>query len=910
MRLKFLLITLFTITIGFAQEKATLTGVLTDKDLNGEPLPFANVNVKGTPIATTSDETGNYTLSVPVGEQTIVFSFLGYETKEVVLTFTAGETQTLNQELGSTSVQLNDIVIEQQVSREKETALLNQQRDAIEIKQAIGSQELSRKGIGDVATAVAKTSGVSKQEGSNNVYVRGLGDRYNSTSMNGLPIPSNDPEKKNIFLDIFTTDIVDFISIDKVYAPRIFGDFAGGNVDITSKEYRGNGMLEISLGGKANTNALSKSGEFYLQDGPGKFGFTNSKYPSNALTGFNFTNSLNPVKESPYAGSFGFKAGESYNIGENGKLNLFATANYSNSYDFREGINQNVSAQGAKIKSFNQERFQYSTNTTGMFNAAYRINDKNKISYNFLFVNSSDQFRDQFAGFIRDIAENDNGLVQRATYVKNSLAINQLLGSHTIDDKTKFDWGLSYNTVKGDMPDRTQNTLRNNGDGWAIAQITTTDNHRYFQSLTEDELAAKVSVTRKFGVDENGEAKGNITAGYAGRFKQRDFEAIQFNYRLRGDALGTIVDPNNLDAFFNSTNYNNGVFSIESFAGMTPQTYGGDQDIHAGFANADYKLTSKLTASVGLRFERVTQTVRWQTQLEPTPSSNTFNRNEFLPSAILKYELNDKHNLRFAASKTYTLPQFKERSPFVYEDVTEVKFGNPFLYPSTDYNVDFKWEYFPEKDELFSATVFGKLIENPMAEVNLASSTNDISWVNISDQGTVVGIEVEARKNLFSFDSEFTNKFTAGFNASYMKTNQDLDAEKVREETNGRLNTNFTDSKSGFAGASDFLLNADVSYTNNWNADSGITATVMYSYYSDRLYALGIEEKGNLVDKGMGALDFVVKTRLGRHIGVDLVTRNLLNPEFQRIQENPSGHVPAVTFKRGAYIGLGVTYKL
>jgi len=910
MKLKLLVITLLTFVMGLAQEKATVTGKVTDKDMGGESLPFASVAVKGTSISANTDENGTYTLSVPAGTSTIVFSFLGYETAEIEVTLAAGETKTLDQVLGSTSVQLTDVVIEKQVSRERETALLLQQKNAIEMKQNIGAQELSRKGVGDVATAVAKTSGISKQEGSNNVYVRGLGDRYNSTSMNGLPVPSNDPEKKNIFLDIFTTDIVDVISIDKVYSTRLFGDFAGGNVDIMSKEYRGNGMLEVSVGSKLNTNALSKSGEFYLQDGPSKLGFKNYSYSPNALNAYTFKNSLTPQKESPYAGSIGFKAGESYEIGEQGRLNLFATANFSNSYDYREGLNQTVSAQDATINSYDQERFQYSTNTTGMFNAAYRLNNNNKISYNFLLVNSSNQFRDTFNGTIRDIAEQDNGLIQRGTYIKNTLMINQLLGNHKIDSLTTIDWGASYSKVLSDMPDRTQNTLRITDGTWNLAQVNTTDNHRYNQKLDEDELAAKLSATRQFGGDVDGQARGNLTVGYNGRFKKRDFEAIQFNFRLTQASLAQAIDPDNLDALFNTTNYGNGAFTIEAYAGMIPQTYSGDQNIHAAFANADYKLTEKLTASVGLRYERIKQTVTWRTQFDPVGRSDTFNKNEFLPNLIFKYELNDKQNLRFAASKTYTLPQFKERSPFIYEDINEVKFGNFDLNPSTDYNVDFKWEFFPEKDELFSAAVFGKLIQDPIAEINLASSTNDISWVNISDQGTVIGVEIEARKNILAFESEFTNKLSFGFNASYMKTKQDLDAEKVRSDSNGRLNINPTNSTSGFTGASDFLVNADISYNKDWSIDGGITATIMYSHYSDRLYAIGTQQKGNLVDKGMGALDFVLKSRLGRHFGVDLVTRNLLNPTFERVQENAGGDVPVVTFKRGAYIGLGVTYKL
>jgi TonB-dependent receptor len=907
MKLKFLLIALFVFTLGFAQNKGTVTGTVTDKDMNNEPLPFTSIVVKGSPISTTADENGTYTISVPEGAQTLIFSFLGYESKEIPVTVVANETITVNEILASTSVQLTDVIIEKQVSREKETALLLQQKNAIEMKQNIGAQELSRKGIGDVATAVAKTAGISKQEGSNNVYVRGLGDRYNSTSMNGLPVPSNDPEKKNIFLDIFTTDIVDYISIDKVYNTRLFGDFAGGNVDIISKEYRGNGMFEVSVGSKINTNAIGKAGEFKLQDGPSKTGFKNFDYAPNALEAYTFKNKLNAQDESMTPGNIGFKAGKIVNIGEEGKLSLFGTANFSNGYEYREGVNQNISAQGAPLKAFNQERFQYTTNTTGMFNAAYRLNSKNKISYNLLFVNSSDQTRDTYTGFIRDLAD-EGGIVQRGTYTKNALMINQLIGAHTIDSLTTVDWGVSYNTVKGDMPDRTQTTVKNTADGIRIAQNNQTDNHRYFQNLTEDELAANLSVTRKIGgTMDNGESKGKITAGYQGRFKKRDFEAIQFNYNNTGTGRLVPVDPNNLDAYFNAANYNN-YFTIAAYAFMTPQSYTGDQKIHAGYVNADYRLTPKLIASLGLRYEKVEQKVDFVTQFRS--GSNTLNRDEFLPNLILKYELDDKNNLRFAASKTYTLPQFKERSPFIYEDVTEIKFGNEYLYSSKDYNVDFKWEFFPERDELISATVFGKYIQDPIAEVNVSSSTNDISWVNIGDKGTVYGVEVEVKKNLFTFESDFTNKLSAGLNVAYMKTKQDIDPAKVSRDTQGRLNLNVNDATSDFTGASDLLINADVSYTKDWDADRGITATIMYSYYSDRLYALGIEQKGNLVDKGMGSLDMVFKTRLGRHFGIDLVGRNLLNPQFERVQQNAGGDIPVVQFKRGAYIGLGLTYKL
>ncbi|MBK0371080.1 TonB-dependent receptor [Flavobacterium agrisoli] len=907
---RFLFITLFLCGISFAQTKGTIKGTLTDKEMNNETLPFANIVVKGTNYNANSDLDGKYSISVPAGKYTLQFSFVGYETVEVPVTVKANETITINQTLSSGGYTLDDVVIQTTVNRQKESALLLDQKNAVEIKQSIGAQELSRKGVGDVAAAVVKTAGVSKQEGNNNIYVRGLGDRYNSTSMNGLPIPSNDPERKNIALDIFSTDIVEYISIDKVYGSKIYGDFAGGNVDIVSKDYRGDGMFELSLGSKVNTNALGQTNNFLLQQGPNKTGFVSYGVPSNALSGYNFENSLNPTKEAPFGGDIALKAGKSFNVGEEGKIGLFGTASFNSGYEFREGLTQAVNAQAAELKSFNQEKYTYNTNTTGMFNANYRINNNHKIGYNLLYVNSSEQTRDVYVGRDRDYDNANADLqVQRGTFTQNTVFINQLLGSHKLTDKFGFDWGASYNTVEGDMPDRTQNKLfyyRNN-DYYNIAQRTTTDNQRYFQNLKEDEIAANMAFSYKLGDPKNGDSKGKIVAGYNGKFKTRDFEAIQFNFPVTDAGQNTIVDPNNLDAFFNQQNYNNGTFSITSFAGMTPQTYSGDQDIHAGFANLEYTFGEKFSFVAGLRYENIAQTVEWRTQFDAGGGINTFERNEFLPSLVLKYELNEKQNLRLAASKTYTLPQFKERALFVYEDVMESKIGNPYLYPSQNYNLDVKWEMFPKSDEVFSVTAFGKYILDPINEVVIASASNDISWVNIGDTGYAYGVELEARKNIFDFDEELTNRLSFGFNASYMKTHQDIDEQKVIDETD--LNINLTDSSSGFTGASDLILNADVSYAKNWTKEGGLIATLSYNHYSDKLYAIGNEGKGNLVDKAMGSLDFVLKTKLNKNLGIDFGARNILNPEFKRVQENAGGDVLVFNYKKGITFGLGMNYQ-
>lgn len=294
MKIKFLFFAVLFSGLSWAQN-ATVKGQILDKEMKNEPLPFAVVVIKESKQNTATDENGNFSFSMPAGSYTLVISYLGYETKEIAFTVSAGEVKTINHILASTGgEELKEVVIEVQVNKEKESALLQEQQKAVEIKQSIGSQELSRKGVSDVATAVTKTTGITKQEGSNNIFVRGLGDRYNSTTMNGLPVPSNDPEKKNLPLDIFSTDIVEYVSIDKVYNSRIFGDFAGGNVDIASKDYKGKGFLKAEFGSKMNTNAMNET--FTLMKGYSNFGFGSSSIPTNSLTSYNF-NSLALEKE-------------------------------------------------------------------------------------------------------------------------------------------------------------------------------------------------------------------------------------------------------------------------------------------------------------------------------------------------------------------------------------------------------------------------------------------------------------------------------------------------------------------------------------------------------------------------------------------------------------------------------------
>ena len=199
---------------------------------------------------------------------------------------------------------------------------------------------------------------------------------------------------------------------------------------------------------------------FSLQKGYGSLGFGNKSIPTNSLTEYNFT-TLQLDNKAPIATSFSLTGGNSYNVGSAGKLSVFATLNHSNEFtSIKEGLVKSINGAGVLNKSFESfSSLNYSTSSTGMLNIGYKINKANKINFNSVYINTSSLSRKDYIGYFVDGGDNGDGYIRRNVYDKNTLIINQLLGEHTLTERSKIHCGVSYNTVNGDQPDRTQNSL-------------------------------------------------------------------------------------------------------------------------------------------------------------------------------------------------------------------------------------------------------------------------------------------------------------------------------------------------------------------------------------------------------------------------------------------------------------------
>ena len=453
-----LIFTLFVGLQGSAQDTTgSIVGKMTDKELNDEPLAFANVLIKGTTQGTTSDFDGLYEISgVEPGVYTVVFSYLGYETIEIPnVEVVADKVTSIDVPMrASSGFELDEVVVTTVSRKDSEAALLLDQKKSVEIKTSIGAQELARKGVSDVAAAVTKTTGISKQEGSGSIFVRGLGDRYNITTMNGLPLPSNNPSMKNIDLNIFSTDIVESIGIDKTYVVRNYGDFAGANIDIISKDYKGEGFLAVSLGTGINSEATSVD-QFYLNDGPNKSGFYDIIYPASPLSNYNFTTSWDRIEaSSPINLDISLRAGDSFKIGDNGRLSIFGVASHSNNYNYNEGVTRgSVNVSGLARRDYTYNTYKYNTNTTLLGNIGYRT-PEHKLLYNALMVNTTTQQQQEYFGIVDvfDYAPEGGAFVQRGLFDRTVLVVHQLLGEHSLSDNLEVNWGGAYNFVENDVP--------------------------------------------------------------------------------------------------------------------------------------------------------------------------------------------------------------------------------------------------------------------------------------------------------------------------------------------------------------------------------------------------------------------------------------------------------------------------
>lgn len=876
-------------------QNGTIKGSIID-EITKEPLIGAAVLIEGITKGASTDLDGNYEIqNVDAGTYTLRASYVSYETviKEGVSVVRNGET-TIDFLMNPENLNLDEVQIVARANRESEYALLVEQRSTLVAVQAVGARELSRKGISDARAAVAQVSGVSKQEGVKNVFVRGLGDRYNATLLNGFPIPSEDPEYKNIALEFFGTDIIQNIEVNKVFSASNVGDVGGAVIDIGSKELMEESAFNVDLSGGINATALKT--EFLRQEGSNYFGFANANQPTQNQ--HNFPNSLDPKKISvPLNHGYGISGGKLFHLGKNeNPFSFFAVASHGTSYSYSEEIVRNTTSNGTVFQDQQGDKYSQTTNQLVLANANYGMNYRHSIDYNFMLVHVNDQYVGEYSGLQTEAFQGSpdlSGIIRRQQTNDNLLIVNQLFSEWKLSRNLKFNLGGTYNRIKGLEPDRRENYFTHL-DGVRYNLTRSNRNKRFFSDLKNNDFNVKAALSIKLE-DRFYTDNSSIQVGYAGRFVNDKFKAIEYNYSPLGMSDFT-MDNLILDQLCEE-NLKNGLLTMAT--GET-NSYKVLKNTHSGFVEVSYQLAENLAGNAGLRTDIVDLTVNHDVT-HAAPGSESIKKTYFLPSLNLKYDINDKNSLRLGISKTYTLPQSKEISPYQYVNISFASQGNPNIKPSDNYNVDLKWDFYISNSELLSVTTFYKYIQHPIGREDQGNSAGLLTYDNIGKGATVGGVELELRKNIFNlYDAQFdkTNRLSFGLNASYIYTDLMLDI----------LNTK--PRKIQLEGASPFLLNVDFAY-NFKKSDKDFITSLVFSYFSDRVHTIGTKGFRDIIEEGVPTLDFVLSYGFSKNFSMSFKAANLLNASYRLSRESSNSEDKTVLneFKKGQNISLGVSYQ-
>lgn len=924
MKIRLFILTLFITAISFSQNKGTITGTLTDKDANNETLPFANVVIKGTNINATTDMDGKYTLQAAAGNYVIQFSFVGYEPVEIPVSVVNGKTVVLNKALGASGYKLDDVVIKATVNREKETALLLEQKNAVEIKQSIGAQEMSRKGVSDVEEGLTKITGITKVE-SRGLFVRGLEDRYNNLLINDLQAPSNSPFSKIIPLDLFPTDIVGVLNVYKTFNPNISGDFAGATVNIETTQAKS--ITKISLG--AGYTTANNGADFLIHSDAnntqGLFGLNGrDRQLSPAFGNVPTARKLTPEQynsaykdntwnvdetSSPLNTSIGFIHSEKFDLENGDKINYTFSINGDNKYVIRKGVDRTF-ILGAGDYDNNLQKESYSYQTTASALAAIKYKAKRfDIGLNSFYLRSTDSKIQDQLGYTNNQSTNPNILIRTNQFDQSDYINTQLLGNVklTEDERHTLKIGGSFVKTAYEQPDRkfiigekVSDTEINTsyGGNHLNRQYLDINGNYYFSGLLEYNL--------KFKEKENGKSN-RLTVGansFANNLKSTyrifsGFRTINKNYT---------APINTIDQFI-TDDINNGILTVreESNADYKVKL---DQIVNAGYVNYLHNIGDKLEINGGIRIENSDRTIEYRNigQIINGPYKKINDQKiDFLPVVNAKYELTEKSNLRFNGSKTITRPVTMELLPIQYisPDGKSI-LGNPNMKNSDNYNLDIKYELFPKNNELLAAGLFAKQIQNPIERVFIAGAggSGQLMTYQNSKEALLYGAEIELLLQLERLSPALAD-FSFGLNTSLMKTDVKVNYGPTSLENNPSRK---------LQGASEWIVNSDLKYDFEFSETMKNSISLVYGVYGPRIFAVGSAGMDNIYEQPFHKLDFIWTSKLTKNIDAKFAVDNILNSLYKmelgnenRFTINESSLL-LESFKRGRGFSLNLSY--
>ena len=882
-----LLLVLSTMTV----LAGNIKGTVLDKQTK-EPLTGATIQITGTAQGVVADIDGNYTLNVNDGTYTITVRYIGY--KDILLNSIKVKAETLlNFEMESDAQALGEVSVVAKKNLEGERALQMERQKATLAIENLGAKEMSIKGISNVEEGVKKITGISIAS-AGQLIVRGLGDRYSTTTLNGLPIASPNPDNKLIPLDIFPASTVQNITVSKVYDASAFADYSGAHIDISTKENVGSDFLSISFNAGGKFNTLGK--DFYRMDRDGSLFKTPSldqKLIDMSLTDFEeyarhnrlFNTSFQVSKKTAlpeFGGNIGF--GKRFTLGGN-EVSVLGSIGVSNDLQTMDNASiRTLEATGNTLNEFNYDSYSNELKIAALGNLGYSFRTSDHIGYTFFYArNAIDTYMRR-----EGVDYEDHHLIgsNNVTHIY-SLQNHQVNGKHHFGKQWDLNWSGSYSKTSSDEPDRRQVMFIREDDQIKLFKLNRQETMRYFGSLNEDEWVGDLTASYRFG-DNN-----KLQAGFTYKDKNRDYMGTRFYYNLN-KLNPTITDIYDTDSFLNMENVENGSITIDRKK-QPKDSYTAGNSIYAGYIATEYYPIAPLLVNLGVRYEISKQWVDYYTDGGKAERSE-LNKNDLFPSLNMKYQMNEKNSLRFAFSRTVTRPSFIEMAPFLYQESygsAQIR-GNADLQNGYNYNIDLRYELFEKNGDMLSITAYYKHLKAPIERVQTLSGGSAVHSFRNADNGMATGVEIEFRK-------EIVKDLRFGVNGSYMYTN-------VKLPEGGA----YTNSQRALQGASPYLANADLTYSPAFSNDRQLSVALLYNLQGPRIHSVGISGLGDIKQQPVHTLNFTGSYRFNRRFAVKLQVNDLLNQDILFKQEVPTtgDKVEVERFRKGTGFEVGFSYDL
>jgi TonB-dependent receptor len=936
MRNLFLPVALLLISSFLYAQTGTISGTVTDSK-TGEAIIGANVSIQGTQVGGATDLDGKFTIAnVKPGAYSLAVSFITYKTHTLPdVVVESGKITTLTIALQEDATELSEIVIQGTREINTDFSLISAIRESKLVVSGISAEQIVRVPDRDAAQIMQRVPGVSIVD-NRFVMIRGVSERYNQMMINRAIGPSTEVDKRSFSFDLIPSGSIDQILIFKSGSPEIPGDFAGGVIQVITKQAPDENYFKFGTSMGYRVNTTFKDHNRSRGSSTDKLGFDNgfralpSGFPAtNALQGTNRTSPLREQAGRMLENNFDYSTisapvdwGVNMELSQNFKvrgikINTLNNLAYSNSYQFKNAQFDRYFFDGNEVETrftYQDKYYENDVRISGISNWAVAINNNHKIEFKNLFNlmgenqtiirDGQDKFLSVDDRFYRNYAYH---------YLSRLIYTGQLQGTHTFaNNSLTVDWVGGFNFVNRDEPDyrrfRTFRLLSSGEEGYQM-QLPPSANlfetGRFYSELTDRGFSNGVSMEKKFGhTDEK--RRPTLKAGYYVEAKSRDFNARYISYLYPGffdQEVGEALIRLPLSQIFAPNNIRSqDGFVIEEGTRPSDQ-YTGENMVVAGYVGGSVPI-GKFDISGGFRLESNTQKINTATVNGPVMVNNPVISP--MPFVNAAYNITDRSLVRLAYSKTVNRPEFRELAPFLYYDFEMEMgiFGNPDLKTADINNVDLRWELYPSPGELISVGVFYKAFKNPIeTRLQLTTEAPQATFAN-ANEATTYGLELEFRKSLASLSvSRFLRNMSVNLNASYIFSEVDLGED-----------VGFQQRKRELQGQSPYLLNVGLYYLDE---EKGFSTSVAYNVFGQRIHQVGDNLFPSIYELSRHAMDIQLGKRFGRLEG-KLNIQNLLNAEYRFYQDTDvnnkidtnSQDAPILRYKIGQQFSLGLSYKL